>query len=689
MTRSRYPSSIDNDVTLESVRNGASNIKADVFNSFKSAILAIEKTLGVNPQGNQLSLADRLNVSINPNGSLRPEAVVTTIIADRNAFLTGGGDISWSLIASALTWSNNLYLNFPGSSGVPTTVNASTAFLTQQGDVLYIEPSRTGADSVKTPQVSNLTNNSLNGQDIFILAVRDLDGNIVFRDGTVVAPETTTTLGSATATRVSYSNTVSNIEADNVQDALDILDGYADRVDRDRNLILTGNAYNIEFDSSTGELSWSGNFIFSMPNLPANLIIRDVDYSPITFPSDQSTALVKIEENQTSDYFGTLVVVDDVMLVAHDGYSTALATRSDDKVYLRNGQVIFNPTEPVALGEHSANHIRFDDSLVPFTASDVNDAITTSHTTLNNDIVSAQSNLTTLETASNQDRDMYMMGGGDFTWDGTQVTFTQTIRIYNPSIMGDALILIASSPITLSADRAIAYITINRSATSDYTATVTVAPDGTLPSGNNIVSIATRISSSKVILKNGQVLFSGDQALEHGEVDSSRVTFDPSGTSLSSTDIQSALEELDTIISGLGAGLASGTLIMYNGASCPAGTTAVGGVSGAYPKFGAAASLTPTGSNSHTHGSHTHTATTNSGGSHSHSLQNHDFLDMSNIGFGGGLAFDAWQIGDNNLGNFSTQSAGSHSHSLTTDGATGPAATHEPINITVLLCEVT
>ena len=72
---SNYPSEIDTDAELASIYSNISELSPDALNSLKEAILAIEKTLGIDPQGSAIDLISRLDVSLNSDGTLSASAL--------------------------------------------------------------------------------------------------------------------------------------------------------------------------------------------------------------------------------------------------------------------------------------------------------------------------------------------------------------------------------------------------------------------------------------------------------------------------------------------------------------------------------------------------------------------------------------------------------------------------------------
>jgi hypothetical protein len=71
----KYPQNIDDDSTLPATENGATEISGDTLNSLKDATQALEKAVGVNPQGNRTDLASRISVSIDQDGNLKTSAL--------------------------------------------------------------------------------------------------------------------------------------------------------------------------------------------------------------------------------------------------------------------------------------------------------------------------------------------------------------------------------------------------------------------------------------------------------------------------------------------------------------------------------------------------------------------------------------------------------------------------------------
>jgi hypothetical protein len=66
---SNYPNSLDDDVSLPIVNDNITEIGGDAINALRDAVFNIEQTLGLNLAGTTPSLANRLGIFINPDGT--------------------------------------------------------------------------------------------------------------------------------------------------------------------------------------------------------------------------------------------------------------------------------------------------------------------------------------------------------------------------------------------------------------------------------------------------------------------------------------------------------------------------------------------------------------------------------------------------------------------------------------------
>ena len=107
MSKSKYPNQIDTPSELPIVRDNIFEIGSDAINSLRSAIIQIEKTLGVNPNGAVgLTVGERISQSLDQSGNIKREAI------DR-AGVISGPIFDDQVSDSAAIKESKLKLNFP------------------------------------------------------------------------------------------------------------------------------------------------------------------------------------------------------------------------------------------------------------------------------------------------------------------------------------------------------------------------------------------------------------------------------------------------------------------------------------------------------------------------------------------------------------------------------------------------
>lgn len=70
-----YPSQFDTDNELPVIDDSVTEWSGEPFNKTREAVLTIERTLGINPQGLAGSVSERINVSLDESGNLRSSAI--------------------------------------------------------------------------------------------------------------------------------------------------------------------------------------------------------------------------------------------------------------------------------------------------------------------------------------------------------------------------------------------------------------------------------------------------------------------------------------------------------------------------------------------------------------------------------------------------------------------------------------
>jgi hypothetical protein len=73
---SKYPTQIDSDAELPRVDDNLSETSVETINALREAVMAIEKTIGANPQGSTATLVQRLSVFFNDDGTAKASALV-------------------------------------------------------------------------------------------------------------------------------------------------------------------------------------------------------------------------------------------------------------------------------------------------------------------------------------------------------------------------------------------------------------------------------------------------------------------------------------------------------------------------------------------------------------------------------------------------------------------------------------
>lgn len=76
MSKSNYPEKIDTSVELPLVRDNITELNSEIINGLTRAIIQIERTLGINPQGSSGStVATRVSKALDDNGNIKKEAL--------------------------------------------------------------------------------------------------------------------------------------------------------------------------------------------------------------------------------------------------------------------------------------------------------------------------------------------------------------------------------------------------------------------------------------------------------------------------------------------------------------------------------------------------------------------------------------------------------------------------------------
>jgi hypothetical protein len=72
-----FPNDFDDDTTLPFVNDNITEIGGDAINALRDAVFEIEQNIGLGAQGTTSSIATRLSVAFNPDGSLKPSTITS------------------------------------------------------------------------------------------------------------------------------------------------------------------------------------------------------------------------------------------------------------------------------------------------------------------------------------------------------------------------------------------------------------------------------------------------------------------------------------------------------------------------------------------------------------------------------------------------------------------------------------
>lgn len=86
---SNFPTDFDDDTTLPPVNDNITEIGGEAINALREAVFNIENNIGLNAEGSTLSIAERLGVSLLPDGTIKP-----SVIANLGFVTYGGGGIT-------------------------------------------------------------------------------------------------------------------------------------------------------------------------------------------------------------------------------------------------------------------------------------------------------------------------------------------------------------------------------------------------------------------------------------------------------------------------------------------------------------------------------------------------------------------------------------------------------------------
>lgn len=247
MPKSKYPNQIDTSVELPTVRDNITEIGSDALNSFKSAILALEKTLGVNPQGTAgNTVASRLNRVIDSDGNLLSSALT-------QAGLISGPITNNEVSENAAISESKINLNFP-TQLLQDEISMLQSEIDQFDEALselaakfatHVSPSALNRHSAVSISVASATSVESNVAtlDLESGSLQDVFEELYNSHINYTGLNISATNNSHSADQIFFDNqSVQDIStADDVQSVIEDLSGISGSTNRNSNLNLNSN----------------------------------------------------------------------------------------------------------------------------------------------------------------------------------------------------------------------------------------------------------------------------------------------------------------------------------------------------------------------------------------------------------------------------------------------------------------
>lgn len=253
MGRSKYPEKYDTSVEIPQIRGNINEIGVDVLNSIRSAILQIEHTLGVNPQGSATNtVSDRLSKSLDSGGNIKQEAL-------DKAGVIYGPIINESIAKTAAIEEFKLKLDFPTrllQTEVSLTMGKIDYLLNQfeeisskfSSHVFTDTPNRHSSKSISIPEIvggsSDLGLTSISSGSVYTAIEEILEKHVQYSGLNI---SSTNNSHSSEQIYFDNANVVSYITSENVQGAIEDLTIVAAGQQIDHQNYFHGNGY---FNSS-------------------------------------------------------------------------------------------------------------------------------------------------------------------------------------------------------------------------------------------------------------------------------------------------------------------------------------------------------------------------------------------------------------------------------------------------------
>lgn len=231
MSKTKYPNQIDTPSELPIVRDNIFEIGSDAINSLRSAIIQIEKTLGINPQGSVgLTVGDRISQTLDSSGNIKKEALDIAGVINGPIFDDQVSDV-------AAIKEKKLKLDFPTKvlqsqiSYVSSLIDEIQNQIEEVSSKLsaHLSPdaiNRHPAKAISTTAIAATTSSSglreLGASNVQS-ALETIFSSHINYDGTNISSQN----NSHSASQVYFDNSsASNVLSENVQDAIVEISGF-------------------------------------------------------------------------------------------------------------------------------------------------------------------------------------------------------------------------------------------------------------------------------------------------------------------------------------------------------------------------------------------------------------------------------------------------------------------------------
>lgn len=245
MSKSKYPNQIDTSVELPHVRNNILQMGSEAINSLRSAVVNIEKTLGINPQGApSQTLANRLDKSLDSSGNIKPDAI-------SKLGILSGPITDRDVADSASIKESKIKLDYPTSllyseiSGLFGEIKTILSQLIEINKTLssHIDENAINkhlARAIKLEEVfaqgSDVSTKSISETNMQEAIKSIISGHINYSGQNISASN-----NSHTASQIYFDNSNTDFSSNDIQSTLEEIDLFTDTSVKDHQDVLHGN----------------------------------------------------------------------------------------------------------------------------------------------------------------------------------------------------------------------------------------------------------------------------------------------------------------------------------------------------------------------------------------------------------------------------------------------------------------